>query len=111
MVICIAALGNDFNNVLEVVAMVSVLNVMTQNLLKELQVAIEPTLNGDRPQSTVNHDPNDRWYMTSSPPPYCWAIEIWALKELEPDTERGIPDCGHKEKYLRFSLVTMFCFP
>lgn len=45
---------------------------MTQNLLKEVQVAIEHMLNGDCPQSPVNNDPDDRWYMTSSPSPYCW---------------------------------------
>lgn len=60
-------------------------------------------LKGDCLQSTVNHDPCDRWYMTSSPPPYCWVeVQMWASKELEPDAEKGIRDC---EKYLRLNLV------
>lgn len=71
MVICVAALGSENNNVLEIVARVSFLNVTTQNLFKELQVAVEHMLKGDCPQSTVNRDPCDRWYMTSSPLPYC----------------------------------------
>lgn len=67
MVICTAALGNYNSNILEILALVSVLNVTAQKLLKELQVAIEHVLNGGHPQSTVNYDRCDRWCLASSP--------------------------------------------
>lgn len=57
MVICTAALENEFNNIFEIVARVSVLNVMTRNLLKEPQVAVGHMLHGGRPRSAVNHEP------------------------------------------------------
>lgn len=65
MVICTAALENEFNNIFEIVARVSVLNVMTRNLLKEPQVAVGHMLHGGRPRSAVNHEPPDRWCMAS----------------------------------------------
>lgn len=87
----------------------SALNVTTQNLSKELQVAVERVSDGDCPQSAINRNPCDGWYMPLSSPPYCKVdVKMWALEELDPDTAKGTPDGGQKEKYLRLNLVTVF---
>lgn len=95
VVIYIAALENEYSDALERAAGVSALNVTTQNLSKELQVAVEHASDGDCPQSAINRNPCDGWYMPLSSPPYCQVdVKMWALEELDPDTVKGTPDGG-----------------
>lgn len=90
MTICTAAQRKEYRNIHAIVAMVSVLSVMTQNSFQERQVAVEHMLNRGHPQSTVPYGPRDRRHTAPSTPPHCEAeVETWALRDEEPDAEEG----------------------